>query len=127
MTLIGKICVVNSLAISKLMYLASILGTPDGQIIFAFIWNNKPDKIKRSLLFLPKEKGGLGLKNLVLMFKSLKIAWIHRFQIMQNEHPLLLLVNRQLCHLGGDIIWKCTLSCTDDRICKIKVLLLNKL
>ena len=39
---------------------------------------------------------------------------------MQNEHPLLLLVNRQLCHLGGDIIWKCTLSCTDDRICKIK-------
>ena len=127
LTLIGKICVVNSLAISKLMYLASILGTPDGQlladiqkIIFAFIWNNKPDKIKRSLLFLPKEKGGLGLKNLVLMFKSLNIAWIHPFQIMQNEHPLLLLVNRQLCHLGGDIIWKCTLSCTDDRICKIQ-------
>ena len=44
LTLIGNICVVNSLAISKLMYLASILGTPDGQlladiqnIIFAFI------------------------------------------------------------------------------------------
>ena len=54
------------------------------------------------------------------MLNSLKIAWIHRFQIMQNEHPLLLLVNRQLCHLGGDIIWKCTLSCTDDRICKRK-------
>ena len=129
LTLFDKICVFNTLVISKLMYmhLASILGTLDGQlladiqkIIFAFIWNNKPDKIKRKILFLPKEKGGLGLKNLVLMFKSLKIAWIHRFQIMQNEHPLLLLVNRQLCHLCGDIIWKCTLSGTDDRICKIQ-------
>ena len=49
---------INSLAISKLMYLASVLGTPDGSVfsgvhkaMFAFIWNNKPDQIKRDILF----------------------------------------------------------------------------
>ena len=74
LSIIGKICVINSLAISKLMYLASVLGTMDGSVLagvhkamFAFIWNNKPDQIKRDVLFKNTEDGGLGLKNLPLL------------------------------------------------------------
>ena len=33
LSIIRKICVIDSLAISKLMYLASVLGTPDGSVL----------------------------------------------------------------------------------------------
>ena len=74
LSIIRKICVINSLAISKLMYLASVLGTMDGSVLagvhkamFAFIWNNKPNQIKRDVLFKNTEDGGLRLKNLPLL------------------------------------------------------------
>ena len=77
LSIIGKICVINSLAMSKLMYLASVLGRPDGSKLagvhkdmFAFIWNIKPDQIKCDILFKNTEDGSLGLKKLSLMFKS---------------------------------------------------------
>ena len=72
LSIIGKICVINSL-----MYLASVLGRPDGSKLagvhkdmFAFIWNIKPDQIKCDILFKNTEDGSLGLKKLSLMFKS---------------------------------------------------------
>ena len=102
------------------MYLASVLGTPDGSVLagvhkamFAFVWNNKPDQIKRDILFKNTEDGGLGLKNLPLMFKSLKVTWVNRLSKMSPTHPLSILVNRQLRHVGGDLIWQCTTSVSD--------------
>jgi hypothetical protein len=83
LTIIGKICVINTIALSKLAYLVSVLGTPDENMltdiqkaIFSFIWNDKPDQIKREILLLPKEEGGLGLKNVTLMCKSTKISFV---------------------------------------------------
>ena len=54
LTPIGKITVVISLALSQMTYLFSVLPSPPSefikrleQILFKFIWNGKPDKIKR--------------------------------------------------------------------------------
>ena len=134
LSIMGKICVINSLAISKLMYLASVLGTPDGSVLagvhkamFAFIWNNKPDQIKRDILFKNTEDGGLGLKNLPLMFKSLKVTWVNRLSKMSPTHPLSILVNRQLRHVGGDLIWQCTTSVSDVEQYKISSLFVKQM
>ena len=55
LTLIGKITVIKTLAISKLVHIFSTLPNPPTYLIsllektfFKFIWNDKPDKIKRN-------------------------------------------------------------------------------
>ena len=51
--------------LSQLIYTASMLSVPKTVIqqtqskLFAFLWKNKRDKIKRQVLFRPLSKGGL--------------------------------------------------------------------
>ena len=40
--------------------------------------NNKKDKIKRSGLYQEPDRGGIGMTDLNIMFKALKLAWIPR-------------------------------------------------
>lgn len=53
LTLIGRICIVKTLAISKLVYNTSVLKAPPNfaekvnDICFKFIWNFKPDKTQK--------------------------------------------------------------------------------
>ena len=84
LTLIGRICIVKTLAISKLVYNTSVLAVPSNickqarDICFKFVWKFKPDKIKRHSLIAPFDKGGLNMVDFVLMDKSLKAAWVKR-------------------------------------------------
>ena len=61
LTLIGKINIVKTLGLSKLIYSASLLSIPKGlaekinKIIFNFIWDNKPAKIKRKTIIAVKK------------------------------------------------------------------------
>ena len=62
LTLSGKVCIINSLALSKLYYCASILNFPNSEnvktinrLIFNFIWGSR-DRIKRNTL-IGREKG----------------------------------------------------------------------
>ena len=56
-TPIGKITVLKSLILSKFIHAFSILPIPDSfvktlnSIFYKFLWNNKPDKIKRGTMF----------------------------------------------------------------------------
>ena len=60
LTLIGKIHIVKTLRLSKLIYSASVLAMSKhtveriNKIIFHFLWDGKPAKIKKKLL-LPKK------------------------------------------------------------------------
>ena len=68
MSIYGKITLINSLVLSQFTYLLMALPTPDDsflksyeQKIFHFIWNAKPDKIKRANLYNEYEFWGLKL------------------------------------------------------------------
>ena len=73
----GKITVINSLAISKLIYLASIILVPERvyeevkKLIIDFIWNGKTPKIAYSTLIQSTERGGLKLVDFRTKVKSL--------------------------------------------------------
>ena len=88
LTLIGKINIVKTLRLSKLIYSASLLSIPKGliekinKIIFNFIWDNKPAKIKRKTIIAEKKCGGLRMVDFEMMERSLKIAWVKR--IIEN-------------------------------------------
>jgi hypothetical protein len=44
-------------------------------INYSFIWNGKPDKVKRLTLLGDYEKGGLNMVDINSYFKSLKVSW----------------------------------------------------
>ena len=86
LTLYGKINVVKTLGISKLIYSASVLPVSGNYIqeinklILHFIWAGKPPKIKRNNIIGEKKDSGLKMCSFKIMEKALKIAWVSRIQ-----------------------------------------------
>ena len=85
LTLMGRTLLVKALGISKLVYTASMLTTPQEVIesvqgkLFNFLWrNNKKDNIKREVLFQKTNKGGLNFPNFRTTVKALRLSWIRR-------------------------------------------------
>ena len=46
--------------------------------MYSFIWNSKPDKIKRSTLIQNYEKGGIKMIHIEKFIMSLKVRWIKK-------------------------------------------------
>ena len=90
LTLYGRINIVKTIGISKLIYSASVLPVPDhyvqeiNKLIFNFIWAGKPPKIKRNTIIGEKKNGGLKMCDFKIMEKALKITWVNR---IQDESP----------------------------------------
>ena len=65
----GKINLVKSLALSKLVFICSVMETlilfvdEVNKIILEFIWDHKPPKIKYTRLVKTKQEGGLDMKD----------------------------------------------------------------
>ena len=84
LTLLGRINIVKTLGISKLVYNTSVLVMPPNfdkdvnNACFWFVWNFKPDKIKRSTLIGSFDKGGLQMVDFSTVNKGLKAAWVKR-------------------------------------------------
>ena len=55
-------------------------------ILFKFLWDNKPDKLKREQITLPTRQGGLNMINIDHFITSLKITWVRR--LIQSENPI---------------------------------------
>ena len=47
-------------------------------LIFSFLWGNKPDKVKRDHAKLSEKAGGLGIVDIQDFWKSLKLSWLRR-------------------------------------------------
>ena len=84
-TPLGKIAILKSLILSKLTFLWILLPNPPQHVIdkvqtlcYDFIWDNKKDKIKRSLVTQSIENGGLGLPNVQIQIKALKLTWLKK-------------------------------------------------
>ena len=82
LTIFGKVCLINTLAISKFIYTASILDYPNDETIkllnksiFHFIWN-KRDRIKRNTMIGNISEGGISLIDIKSKIKSLKASWV---------------------------------------------------
>ena len=81
LTLYGKVTIINTFVIFQLVYLLSVLPSPSeemlmriNKLVFEFVWNAKPDKVKRSSMKLPKKNGGVSVPDIVLKDQALKIV-----------------------------------------------------
>jgi hypothetical protein len=90
----GKLTIINSLLIPKLVYPCTILEVPDEviksaeEIIKSFFWNWKRPKIKMDVLVRKIEKGGLKYPCLKCKAKSWKMLWALRSLKYENTDPL---------------------------------------
>ena len=92
LTPFGRTMLAKSLGLFQLiyMYTASMLSVPETVIqqtqskLFAFLWKNKRDKIKRQVLFCPLSKGGLSFPCFRTVIKALCLSWISR--LLNNTH-----------------------------------------
>jgi hypothetical protein len=120
LTIFGKVIVVKSHALSKLIYMLSVLPSPKLQviknvqsIIYKFLWNNKPERIKRSVLLAPKAEGGINMTDIVTQNYSLKIAWVKRIILNDNETPTWSTFITTLFGKVKDYFWECNLKYED--------------
>jgi hypothetical protein len=74
------------LAFSKVIYQCGVMKSPEDFInniidtAYNFIWNYKPDKIKRNTLIAEYEKGGLKMLDIESFLKAQKAMWVKRLQ-----------------------------------------------
>ena len=81
----GKITVLKTLALSKINHLLIALPNPNEIVIkeletlfFKFLWNNSPDKIKRTVMIKQYDKGGLKMIDIRGFMHALKLSWLRR-------------------------------------------------
>ena len=116
LTLIGKINIVKTLALSKLIFNSSNLYLPPhvidaaNKMIFDFIWEGKPPKIKKSTIIGEKANGGLKMVDLGIMEIALKVAWIRRIR-QDSDAAWKVIPEDAVGHLGG---FDFLLDCRDD-------------
>ena len=120
LTLIGKVTVIKTFALPKLVFPFTVLPNPPDTLVddltkamFAFIWDNKPDKIKREQMYKSKEDGGLNVPNLKLFVQSIKTSWIKRYIDENNHGKWKLFFDNILSKRGGSLIFDCNVAYSD--------------
>ena len=83
LTLHGKVTVINSLALSQIMYVSSVLYVPPwvleevNTIIFSFLWPKKTH-VKNTTTIAPISDGGIRMPDFALKVKACKVMWVKR-------------------------------------------------
>ena len=91
LTLMGKVQLVKVFVLPKLIYISSLMVTPDwvfeelDKVVFDFIWRGR-DKIKRNILYLDYDRGGLKFINFRVFVKAQRIMWIKR--LISGDHSM---------------------------------------
>lgn len=121
LTIFGKCTIINTLAISKLVYNAFILQNPKpeyfknvSKMIFNFIWK-KRDRIKRNTLIGKIEKGGINIVDIESKFLAAKASWIKR---ITNKCSITYDSLNDMLHEMNISVFE-IIKMTDTKICKI--------
>ena len=94
LTPIGKVTVIRTFFLAKLNHLFLSLPNPNdiwltqlNDILFKFIWSDKPDKINRKTLMKENCLGGIKMINVKLFLSSLKTSWLRRLFRGKDSTP----------------------------------------
>ena len=91
LSLKGKITIIKTLILPQINFLFSMIHIPDqilkkiDKILFDYLWNSKPAKIKRSTIIAPIGEGGMGMVDVYNIHHCSKISWIRRLFNPGNE------------------------------------------
>ena len=86
--------------------------------MYKFIWDGKPEKIKRDILTMGYENGGLKMIDIDNFKKVLKVCWIKQMIEADNDSILNSTYINNLQAFGGNLLFECNIS--ENDICKFK-------
>ena len=116
LTLLGKITIIKSLAVSQIVHVLSSLPTDQGALkeintlLYDFLWNGKGDKIKRTETINDYDKGGLKMIDIQSFNKSLKMKWVQGYLNDDNHSRWKLFLDFHLQRCGGKLVFLSNLS-----------------
>jgi len=99
-TPLGRIAILKSLILSKMIHLWLLLPNPPSDfletlqlICYAFVWGDKQDKISRKTANKSTKDGGLGLPNLKCFVQALTLTWLRKFTSTKHKWKNFVLQN----------------------------------
>ena len=117
LTVLGKIVVLKSYALPKILYPLMMLPNPDNDIIkkinmdmYEFLWNTRTDKISRKTIVQDIENGGLRMINFPFFLKALKASWVKRFINKDDVGIWKTRYTKLLERAGGNFFFECNFS-----------------
>ena len=104
-TPVGRVALLKSLLLSKLVHLWMLLPDPPDNIInsiqtlcFRFVWQDKQDRISRKTVVQSVKNGGLNVPDIRSFIQALKITWIRKF--ITTGHKWKVIANKVNPHLN---------------------------
>ena len=126
LTLLGKIAIIKTLAVSQIVYILSSLPTPPdvlktiNSILYDFLWDGKGDKIKRTTMINSYAKGGLKMLDIQSFNESLKMKWIQGYLNEENKGKWKLFFDHYLGKFGGKLLFRSNLKQQDSTLLNLK-------
>ena len=91
-TPLGRVAVLKSLILSKIIHLWMLLPNPPDNLVnelqktvFQFVWNRKQDRISRKIAVRSIAKGGLGIPNIKTYINALKLIRIRKLKTSEHK------------------------------------------
>ena len=115
--LFGKVAIIKSFLLSKLLYVSSIIKTPPeinklmAKIMLRFLWKG-PDKVTRLSVINTLENGGLNLTDFETHIKALRLSWILRL-LDERKGPWISCLKYSLKRYGGCFLLRCNYDVND--------------
>ena len=75
-------------------------------MFYAFLWNNKGDKVKRKIMINQYVKRGMKMLDITYFSKTLKSVWIKKYLDPENRGKWKCFLDLQLREYGGNIVPK---------------------
>ena len=116
LTLFGKIQVIKSFAIPKILYRASLISIKKdfikriNKLLYSFIWKGK-DKIKRTALINPYDEGGLKMPDVESMISAQRVLCIKKY-LSSNPAGWKFFLDFYLKRVGGKFLFHCNFDYT---------------
>ena len=99
------------------------------KLISNFIWRGKKSRLKRSVLSLPREKGGLSLPDIKNMIRTVNVKWLKNF-LCNGESYWAICFEHYLCkqNINVDVLLQANFEITMlNELKKIPTLYINVL
>ena len=123
LTLVGKVHLLKTYALSKLNYVSSLILVPKWvyveveKLSFEFLWGGN-DRIKRNIMYQDYEYGGIKITNYRIFVKTQRIMWMKRLIYGEKKMGWKLYFDYVCESVGGRFIFLC-----DYEISKLKLII----
>ena len=114
LSLLGRIQIIKTFAIPKLMFRASVIPISKeliknaDSIFYSFIWNGK-DKVKRNVLSASIENGGLNMLDIDSMIRTKRVICIKKY-LEDYRSPWKFFLEERLSSVGGSFALHCNFN-----------------